>query len=108
MQNRTVSSTYLPYSALSDDELCHFRLLPVLRYLILLQILRSFCYCCKIHSALSSDEITLLYERARTITDYLIDYDIKDKCQVQSPAIGTSAYGGAHASSPEPASIGNA
>lgn len=86
----------------------NFRLPPVASYLILMQILRSFCYFCTIQSALSSDEITLLYERARMMTDCLIDYDIKDDCQVQSPAIRTSAYGGAHASSPEPACIGNA
>ena len=73
-----------------------------------MQIIRSFCYCCKIQSTLSNDEITLLYERVRSITDCLIDYDIKDKCQVQSPAMGSSAYGGAHISSPEPACIGNA
>ena len=72
-----------------------------------MQIIRSFCYCCKIQSTLSNDEITLLYERVRSITDCLIDYDIKDKCQVQSPAMGSSAYGGAHVSSPEPARIGN-
>ena len=86
----------------------HFRLPAVAGYLIPMQILRSLCYSFKIQSALSSDEIALLYERARTVTDCLIDYDIKDKCQVQSPAIGTSAYGGAYASSPEPVCIGNA
>ena len=73
-----------------------------------MQIIRSFCYCCKIQSTLSNDEITLLYERVRSITDCLIDYDIKDICQLQSPTIGTSASGGAHASSPEPVCIGNA
>ena len=85
-----------------------FRLPPVARYLIPMQILRTLCYSCKIQSAFSSDEITLLYKRARTITDCFIDYDIKDGCQVQPTAIGTSAYGGAHTSSPEPACIGNA
>ena len=73
-----------------------------------MQILRSLCYFFKIQSARSSDEMTLLYERARKIADCLIDFDIKDNYQVQSPAIGTSAHGGAYVSSPEPAYIGNA
>lgn len=73
-----------------------------------MQILHSLCHSCKIQSALSSDEITSLYERAQTITDCLIDFDIKDNCQVQSPAVKASAYGDAHASSPKAACIGNA
>ena len=84
-----------------------FPSLPALRYLIPMQILRSLCHLCKIQSALLSDEITSLYKRARTVTDCLIDYDIKDNCQVQSPVIGISTHGGACVSSPELACIGN-
>ncbi|KAK9859695.1 hypothetical protein MYU51_013925 [Penicillium brevicompactum] len=70
------------------------------------EILRSLCYCCKIQSSLSRDEIALLYKRARTSTDCLIDYDVIDYCQVQLPATDTSAFGSvAHARSPEPACI---
>ncbi|KAI2737762.1 hypothetical protein DTO013E5_5810 [Penicillium roqueforti] len=70
------------------------------------EILRSLCHCCKIQSSLSRDEIAVLYERARMSTDCLIDYDIVDYCQVQSPATCTSAFGNvAHARSPEPVCI---
>lgn len=93
---------------MSADEVCHFHIPPVARYLIPMQILRSLCHCCKIQSSLSRDEIALLYKRARTSTDCLIDYDIIDYCQVQSPATDNSAFGSvAHARSPEPACIGN-
>jgi hypothetical protein len=63
-----------------------------------MQIARLLCHCCKILSSLSRDEIALLYERARTSTDCLVDFDIKEY------TFGSVA----HARSLEPVCVGNA